>query len=203
MAYLYRHIRLDKNIPFYVGIGDNSDNNYKRAYSSQNRNNYWKNIVAQTPYKVEIMLDNLTWEEACDKEIEFISLYGRNDLKKGSLVNMTDGGEGQQGKIMSLEQKTKISQAKKGHSCFLKPKKTYKSKGQKLPRNEQWVLNFKKSKCKPILQYDLQGNFIKEWESAKEAAGFLNIFQSNIHRVINKDGKKCNNYFWKYKNNEL
>jgi hypothetical protein len=27
---------------------------------------------------------------------------------------------------MSLEQKTKISQAKKGHSCFLKPKKTYK-----------------------------------------------------------------------------
>ena len=33
MAYLYRHIRLDKNKPFYVGIGDNDNNNYKRAHS--------------------------------------------------------------------------------------------------------------------------------------------------------------------------
>jgi hypothetical protein len=29
MAYLYRHIRHDKNEPFYIGIG--SDNNYKRS----------------------------------------------------------------------------------------------------------------------------------------------------------------------------
>ena len=29
MAYLYRHIRLDKNEPFYIGIG--SDTNFKRA----------------------------------------------------------------------------------------------------------------------------------------------------------------------------
>jgi hypothetical protein len=31
MAYLYRHIRLDKNEPFYIGIG--SDKQYKRAYN--------------------------------------------------------------------------------------------------------------------------------------------------------------------------
>ena len=29
MAYVYRHIRLDKNEPFYIGIG--SDKEYKRA----------------------------------------------------------------------------------------------------------------------------------------------------------------------------
>ena len=29
MAYVYRHIRLDKNEPFYIGIG--SDKTYKRA----------------------------------------------------------------------------------------------------------------------------------------------------------------------------
>jgi hypothetical protein len=43
MAYLYRHIRLDKNVPFYVGIGK-SDLNFNRAYSNKNRNTYWKNI---------------------------------------------------------------------------------------------------------------------------------------------------------------
>jgi hypothetical protein len=199
MAYLYRHIRLDKNEPFYIGIGDNNSNNYKRAYSKQDRNKYWKNIIGQTPYEVEILLDNLTWDEACSKENEFIKLYGRADLNKGPLVNMTDGGEGQQGKIMSLEQKTKISQAKKGHSCFLKPKKTYKSKGQKLPRNQQWTLNFKQAKCKPIIQYDLHNNIIQEWESAKYVADQLNFNQSNINACLRNKCKTYKKFVWKYK----
>ena len=91
MAYLYRHIRLDKNEPFYIGIG--SDEKYKRAYSKK-RSKFWKNIISKTNYEVEIVLDNLTWEEACKKEKEFIKLYGRKDLNEGSLVNMTDGGDG-------------------------------------------------------------------------------------------------------------
>jgi hypothetical protein len=199
MAYLYRHIRLDKNEPFYIGIGDNDGNNYKRAFSKQDRNKHWRNIVAQTPYEIEILLDDLTWNEACSKEIEFIALYGRVDLNKGPLVNMTDGGEGQQGKIMSLEQKLKISQAKKGHICFLKPKNTYKSKGQKLPRHEQWILNFKQAKCKPIIQYDLQGNIIHEWESAKYAANQLNFAQSNINACLKNKCKTYKKFIWKYK----
>jgi hypothetical protein len=40
---VYRHIRLDKNEPFYIGIG--SDRNYKRASSIKDRNKYWGNIV--------------------------------------------------------------------------------------------------------------------------------------------------------------
>ena len=93
MAYVYRHIRLDKNVPFYIGIG--KDNTYKRAYvnSKDKRSQFWHNI-ANNGYEVEILMDNLTWEQACEKEKEFISIYGRRDLGKGTLVNMTDGGEG-------------------------------------------------------------------------------------------------------------
>lgn len=107
MAYLYRHIRLDKNKPFYIGIG--SDKDYKRAYSEKNRNKYWHNI-SKYGYEVEILLDNLTWEEACQKEIEFIKLYGRKDLNEGTLVNMTNGGEGSFGLKMTDESKKKISE---------------------------------------------------------------------------------------------
>jgi hypothetical protein len=35
----------------------------------------------------------LTWEQACEKEIEFIKLYGRIDLGTGCLANLTDGGD--------------------------------------------------------------------------------------------------------------
>jgi hypothetical protein len=37
------------------------------------------------------------------KEKEFIQLYGRKDLGLGELVNMTDGGDGTIGRILSEE----------------------------------------------------------------------------------------------------
>jgi len=49
MAYLYRHIRLDKNVPFYVGVG-NDTRNYRRANDSVLRNKLWKNIVSKTSF---------------------------------------------------------------------------------------------------------------------------------------------------------
>ena len=104
MAYLYRHIRLDKQEVFYVGIG--SDEKYERAYSKDSRTQYWRSI-SKLGYEVEIVLDDLTWEEACEKEIEFIRLYGRDDLKEGSLVNMTNGGDGFKGP-KTLEHRQKL-----------------------------------------------------------------------------------------------
>ena len=87
---VYRHIRLDKNIPFYIGIACN----LKRPNNKKDRSFFWKNIVNKTEYAVEIILDNLTKDQAIEKEKEFIKLYGRVDLKTGVLCNMTCGGEG-------------------------------------------------------------------------------------------------------------
>lgn len=116
MAYLYRHIRLDKNEVFYIGIAN--DNDYKRSKIKANRNTYWKNIVNKTSYEVEIILDDLTWEEACLKEKEFIALYGRKDLGKGTLINFTDGGEGTPGIKRSEDYILKMSQRQKGEKGY-------------------------------------------------------------------------------------
>lgn len=35
--YLYRHIRLDKNQPFYIGIGTKKDKKYSTLFSEYNR----------------------------------------------------------------------------------------------------------------------------------------------------------------------
>ena len=115
MAVLYRHIRLDKNEPFYIGIGKNK----ARAYSKRSRNKHWHNIT-EKGYKVEIMLDNLTWEEACEKEKEFIAIYGRLNLKLGTLCNYTDGGEGSLNCKHSEETKQKISKSKKERPVSIK-----------------------------------------------------------------------------------
>jgi len=109
MAYLYRHIRKDKNQPFYIGIG--SDNNYARANDKKpkRRNSIWNSIFKKTEIEVEIVLDNLTWQEACKKEIEFIKLYGRLDLYTGILSNLTNGGDGTLGFAFTEERKKNLS----------------------------------------------------------------------------------------------
>lgn len=124
MAYVYRHIRLDKNQPFYIGIGL-KDDNYARAYNKSNRTKFWKIIAAKGEFEVEILFDNLTCEQAKEKEREFITLYGKKQFG-GLLVNLTNGGDGTSGyihteetkKILSRprteEHKKKLSLAKKG-----------------------------------------------------------------------------------------
>lgn len=112
MAYVYCHIRIDKEEPFYIGIGtDNS--NYKRAKERARRSKFWKKIVSKTNYKVEILFDNLTWEEAKIKEVELILKYGRKDIGNGTLVNMTDGGDGTINKVFDDNYRRKLSIAAK------------------------------------------------------------------------------------------
>jgi hypothetical protein len=92
MITVYLHRRNDTNEIFYVGIGKDE----KRAYDAKNRKNkYWLNIVNKHGYSVEIIDYCETWEQACEMEKKLIKQYGRKDLNEGSLVNMTDGGDGQ------------------------------------------------------------------------------------------------------------
>ena len=58
--------------------------------------------------------EDLTWEEACNKEKEFIKLYGRKDTKTGILSNLTNGGEGTYGHILNEKSKKIISTKLKG-----------------------------------------------------------------------------------------
>lgn len=97
MAYVYKHIRLDKNQVFYVGIGEGK--NYARSKNSTKRNKVWKRIANKTEYIIEIAHDNISYDEAFKIEQELINFYGRLDLGTGSLANLTNGGEGSPGII--------------------------------------------------------------------------------------------------------
>jgi len=134
MAYVYRHVRLDKNEPFYIGISSDSD--YKRANSKLYRNNHWEGIVNNTEYRVDILFDEIDLEEAKKKEIEFISIYGRSDLGRGTLCNLTDGGEGAFGCIPTKEARRKMSETRKGrkmHSEETRLKISKSMTGKKKP----------------------------------------------------------------------
>ena len=110
MAYVYKHIRLDNNEIFYIGVGSDE----RRIDSDKSRNKFWKNIVKKHGIKREIIEDNLSWEDAIIREQYWIKFYGRKNNNTGILCNMTDGGEGSYGRILSEETKNKISESHKG-----------------------------------------------------------------------------------------
>lgn len=54
---------------------------------------------------------------------------------------------------------------------------------------------------KPVLQYDLEGNFVKEWDSLKEANIALNkhIYSRGISNCCKGIQKHAYNFIWKFK----
>ena len=65
--------------------------------------------------------------------------------------------------------------------------------------NLQWITNRdnnRKSKNKPILQYDLDGNFIREWECATDVGKEV---QGNICHCLKGRQKSAYGYIWVYK----
>lgn len=152
MAYVYRHIRLDKNEPFYIGISGRTDSNtnYKRAYNTKRgRNPLYTNIINKTDIRVEIVLDNLTYEEACIKERELILLYGRIDLNTGCLANMTDGGDGGLGYVMPESAKHRIKEFQLSLNKKGKPGRIWTEESkQKLSKTITGVKHTEESKQK-------------------------------------------------------
>ena len=60
-------------------------------------------------------------------------------------------------------------------------------------------LGFNLKTNKPIIQYDLQDNFIKEWSSGKEAAKTLTINPSDISACCKGKQKTAKGFKFKYK----
>jgi hypothetical protein len=231
MAYVYRHIRLDKNEPFYIGIG--SSKYYNRAYRHKNRSDFWKRVANKTDYRVDILFDDLTWEEACEKEKEFIKLYGRIDLKTGCLVNMTNGGDGGLGRVVSKEHRKNIAEANRKR-VFTDEQREKMAKRMSernkdpefrakitegLRKSEKVITNARnlgikikgrkhsdltKKKMsdskikKPIIQYDLNGVFIKNWESSCQIERELNFCQSNVSACCKGKYKQAYGFKWEY-----
>lgn len=65
-------------------------------------------------------------------------------------------------------------------------------------KNIKGILEYSKKISKPILQYDLEGNFIKEWNSifSTKKIGFI---PQNISQCCNGKIKQHKNYIWRYK----
>ena len=96
------------------------------------------------------------------------------------------------GKKVSLDTKVKMSKAAMG-----KEKSEQHKSNMRLNR-DNIIKGVKLSNSKPIEQYDLEGNFIKEWSSITEAKQWLG--KGDINGCLNGKHQTAGKYKWKYKN---
>jgi hypothetical protein len=99
--YVYEYLRTD-NTPYYIGKGRKN-----RAFTKQGHT-----VPLPSKDRIRFVAENLSAEDAKNLEIDLISKYGRKDNGTGILRNMTDGGEGSPGRIVTEEQKRKIKLAR-------------------------------------------------------------------------------------------
>lgn len=179
--YVYRWIRLDTRLPFYVGKG--KGNRFQET--KKGRNKYFRHVIKAVPTEVEIILDNLTEAEAFAKEIEFIKMY--KDLGYCE-TNFSDGGEGPSGFKHSEETKTILSEkSKQNNPRYWLGKKRSPETIQKISeakkgqpyRNKGKPTNVIPANSRQILC--LNNNRI--YDSAYQAARELKCQQQNICKV--------------------
>jgi len=104
--YVYTHSTIDGRI-FYVGKGKG-----KRSIDIRNRNKYWWHVVKKyKAYVTTIVRHGLTCAESLRLEIDLIAKL----KKKHKLCNLTDGGQGTSGRVISNETRLKMSKSSKGN----------------------------------------------------------------------------------------
>lgn len=215
---VYKHTSPSNKV--YIGITskDNPNDRWKngKGYTEKQQPYFHRAIEKYGWDNIEhvILFDNLTQEEAFQKEIELISYYDATNKEKG--YNVSLGGEAIfKGRHHSDETKEKISKTFKDNGIHqgkdnpmygtVSPNRgkhhTEETK-QKLSEikkkyfeengfSESLAEYIEKHKRK-VNQYDLEGNFIASYDSATQASEIITGNKKGKDTIINVCNRKHN-----------
>lgn len=170
------------NKGLHIGVGEN--NNF-----------YGKKHSEETKKKISIA------NKGRKKTLEQIEKV-RNSCKNAWRKKIENGY------TMSEETRKKISDANKGRISTFKGHHHTKETKEKLriahlgkKKSQEAIEKTAQKNRVPILCYDKEMNFIKEFESIVSASNELNIFSSNIIRTLKNQNASAKGYKFRYKEN--
>lgn len=179
-----------------------------RARSKYGSNSFSYEVLIRNTYSSR----SIAVEDLNRLEIYYIGLY--DSYRNG--YNCTIGGDGVTGVKLTREQIAKISIANKGKKLTEEHKRKIGDKSRAWQSTEEGRTKMSKirkgrkhnkkhrvseSWVAHVLQYDLKGNFIREYYSIVEAARAIGkeSLKSNISAVCRRIRATAGGYIWKYK----
>lgn len=138
-------------------------------------------------FKFEVLeyIDN--YKLLNERETYWIQKYNACNKEYG--YNIVPEGGSNRGLIKSEESKLKQSIAVSGKKNGMYGK----------THTEEVKKRLSKARSVPIVQFDLNGNYIREWNSVKEASEFYNIARTPITRALRKVTSTSCGFIWIYK----
>lgn len=225
--YIVYKITNSINHKVYIGITkfNNPNNRWKNGFGYRKNSLISKAIkkYGWSLFSKEVLHDNLSKEAACAFEIKYIKEYKNLNLS----YNIGNGGEGSNsvsettkeklrqykgekasmyGKKHSKESIEKIRKGSIGRPVSLKTRQKISEANKKYNgmRGKTHTEKVRKQVSErfsiPVLQYTLQGEFIKEYPSITQAQLELNIISNHIGCCCIGRRKTCSGFIWKYKN---
>jgi hypothetical protein len=205
VIYLTTHIPTGKkyigkdslNCPHYFGSGTE----IKQIIKAEGKSNLVKNILEYCDCRENLAKREEFWLQKFDVE--------NNPM----FMNRTNKAFGNSGLTEETKLKIKLSSLGKPKSTEARNNmskgRTGKTRNQTKIRSDKgkprgaspWVSeNLKtrnrESTLKPVIQYDLEGNLIREYKSAQEAKNITNL---KIQNALTGITKTSGGYIWKYK----
>jgi hypothetical protein len=207
--YIYIHKKRSNGDVFYVGLG-----RYNRCNQINQRSNYWKSVFDKHGRSIEIIYNGLTKDEAIQHEISLIDKYKNEGVR---LCNLTNGGD-----TSSSDRKRAVYLYKKSTGEFVKyfssisqlncylhmstsnskisqcidlSNRSYKGYCFSSTKRDEFI--YKKNNVhnsKAIFQYNIDGSFVKEWESLS-SVDFIK-HHSSISNCLDKD-LTGGGFFWR------
>jgi hypothetical protein len=199
--YIYSLKDPETNEIRYIGKTTNINTRLKAHITRSRHNKYhsarWVQSVLKRGLRPIIeLVEECTEENWIEREKHWIAYY----RERFDLTNVLEGGEG--GFIISRagckwtdEQREKNRKARLGVSV------NHTKEGNK--NRQKGVRAYYNKNKKPVLQYDLEGKFIREWESAVDAGKELKISYSDINRACKKENLIAYGFQWRYKDREI
>jgi group I intron endonuclease len=185
---------LPKDSDVYYNISE--ETRKKQSISAKNK----PPRSEETKIKMRKYFDKGASQETRDKISranigKIVSLETREKIRKGHL-----------GKKLSKEHILKISNSKKGKRVMPEDYKITEATKQRMSEAKKGKLQSQshidkkiESKKIPIIQMDMEGNFIKEWDSAISIKRTLNIHAGHISSCCKGKLKSTNKFKFKYK----
>lgn len=153
-----------------------------------------ENFIYKTLFTKEF--ENIdTCKEALDNlEVQFIKEY--NSYENG--YNLTIGGNGSKGYVPSLETRQLISKINTGRIRTEETKEKISNTLKGVKHSEERKIKAGVAHNKKVLQLSLEGLFIKEFASIKDAALEVGCDRTTISKVLKGVYKTAGGYIWKY-----
>lgn len=169
----------------------------------------WDNI------KHEVLFTHLSKEEAFQKEIELIAKYNSTDGRYG--YNVSNGGDGigddysylcvsvnmydKQGNFLKTYESISEAEEEIGVTgigeCLRGKRKTIGGYVWRYPTDSFDKYSCESKVLKPVVQYDINGNYIAEFESIEQAKNQTNV--RNISTCVVGRKKTSGGFVWRYK----